>query len=235
MADTTNPESTPETPSTELPIPKLETPSAGSSTSGVDTEALAREVAKLLRPDIEKTVQSTKYKRIARLEKQLGVGDLSELEEMGVTIPENVRMEYRLRNLEQGRSTPEVPGQTTTSQGSGATLTANDVSEVIGNLKLDANDPQVLEKLRSTYRNRDHFESTMAQLALAKASKPTPSVSATPVIGTQPAQPTDKQKEIVAEYETELAKIPRGNQRAVSNLKTRIRQKARENGFIINI
>src|SRR5260221_712817 len=64
----------------EPPIPKFENNSSASPTSGVDTKALAKEVAELLRPDFEKVAQSTKDKRIAAIEKRLGVGDLAELE-----------------------------------------------------------------------------------------------------------------------------------------------------------
>lgn len=212
MADQPNPESGQGAASSELPIPKLETPSADSSTSVVDTEAIAKRVADILRPDIEKTVQSTKDKRIARIEKQLGVGELSELEELGVQIPENVKMEYRLRDIERSRQSPEVPGQTTTSQGSGATLTAKDVSEVVSGLKLDANDAEVLEALRATYRNRDHFEASMARIALNKSNKPTPSAASTTTMTTTPTPPTDRPdvSALSAEY-SRLAKQPGKN------------------------
>lgn len=177
MTEPTKPEGGAEQASAELPIPKLETASPVSATSSVDTKALAKEVADLLKPDFEKVAQSTKDKRIANIEKRLGIKDLAELEEQGVQIPENVKLEYRLRNLEEGRQTPEVPSQTTTSQGSGATLTAQDVSEVVKKFNLDANTPEVLDVLRGTYRNRDHFEATLANVALAQINKPQPSAA----------------------------------------------------------
>lgn len=186
MTEPTQPEGTAEQASAELPIPKLESVSPGSVSSGVDTKALAKEVAALLKPDFEKVAQSTKDKRIAALEKRLGTSDLAELEEQGVQIPDNVKLEYRLRNLEQGRQ-PESPSQTPTSQGSGANLTAQDVSEVVKRFNLDANDAEVIEKLRGTYRNRDHFEATLAGVAISRINKPSPSPAESSSMQTPPS------------------------------------------------
>ena len=177
MTDETKPEGGAEQVNGELPTPKFTDASPVSATSSVDTKALAAEVAKLLKPDFEKVAQSTKDKRIAALEKKLGVGDLAELEELGAQIPDSVKMEYRFRQLETQRQDPDSSSQTTTSQGSGATLTTQDVSEVVRNFNLDANTPEVIDALRGTYRNRDHFEATLARLAVAKTNKPTPSAT----------------------------------------------------------
>jgi hypothetical protein len=231
MADTTTqPESAGEQSSQELPVPTLESASQVSSTSSVDTKALAAEVAKLLKPDFEKVAQSTKDKRIAALEKKLGVGDLAELKEMGVEIPEKVEWEYRFRQLETQRQAPEAPGQTPTSQGSGATLTAQDVSEVVKNFNLDANTPEVLEALRGTYRNRDHFEATLARMAMAKTSKPTPSATeATSLAGAANRGSEKSPAALEADYQKELLAISqtrRGDEklRAIAGLKAKYRE-----------
>ena len=180
MSDPQNPESGSEPAIQGLPIPKIEGASTASPTSGVDMEALAEKVAAKLRPDFEKVAQSTKDKRIAAIEKKLGTVDLAELEQMGVPITEGVKTEYRFRQLEKQLQT-ELPSQSQppASKGNGAELTANDVSEVMQRFKLDANDAEVLEKLRGTYENRYHFEATMANVALARANKTTPTPAAT--------------------------------------------------------
>jgi len=217
----------------ELPTPKFTDASADSATSRVDTKALAAEVAKLLKPDFEKVAQSTKDKRIAALEKKLGVGDLAELEELGAQIPDSVKMEYRFRQLETQRQ-PESSGQTPTSQGSGANLTAQDVSEVVKNFQLDANSADVIEALRGTYRNRDHFEATLARLAMAKTNKPAPDAANSSTLNAQPVS-TDKAAAIEKGYLEAIAKVPRGNTHQVSLVKAEWRKKAREAGLNLNV
>ena len=233
MLPSTQPESRPEDASQELPVPKLESSSAGSPTSSVDTKAIAKEVAEILRPDFERVAQSTKDKRIADIQKRLGISDLAELEGMGVQIPPEVKTEYRLRNLEQGPGTrqPERSDQTPTSQGSGATLTATDVSDVVKTYQLDANTPEVLEALRGTYRNRDHFEATMAKLALKRSAAPQPSAAESSTIqGQPPAQAGARDLENA--YQKDLEKIMQSTRagddqriRALANLKAEYRGK----------
>lgn len=178
MSEKQNPERGAEQPSEEFPIPTLETPSPDSSPSGVDTEAIVKQVTEKLQREL-RAAQSNKDREIAAIKKTLGIGDLSELEAMGATIPENVKLEYRLRQIESQRGQAEgSPASKTPSPGNGAALTAQDVSEVIRNYQLDANTPEVLEALRGTYRNRDHFEASMARMALARSNKPQPSAAA---------------------------------------------------------
>jgi len=175
--------------SQELPTPKFTDASPVSATSSVDTDALTEAILKKLEPIFDKKMQSTKDKRIAEIEKKLKLSDFAELEEMGAQIPDSAKLEYRLRELEAGRQPGS--GQTATSQGSGATLTAQDVSEVVQKYKLDANDAEVIEKLRGTYKNRDHFELSLAQVALARVNKPTPSAADAGTIKTEPGKTED--------------------------------------------
>jgi hypothetical protein len=186
-----------------LPIPKLETPSPVSSpSSSVDIEAIADKVAEKIQRDL-RMAQSKKDKNAELVKKTYGINDLSELEEMGVEIPEKVKWEYRLRNLEGSRTQPESTVKTP-SPGSGAALTAQDVSQIITDLQLDANDPQVIEGLRGTYRSRDHFESHMTKLALGRATKQPPSLSAAPV-GSAPVSPSDPSVEqSTREYQKDM-------------------------------
>lgn len=231
--DPKTPESGQEQANQELPIPKFENASADSSTSRTDTDAIAKAVLSQLMPEIEKKLQSTKDKRIAEIEKRLNAGQFAELEEMGAQIPENVKLEYRLRELEQRTTQPAK----TTSQGSGVQMTAQDVLQVITDLKLDANDAAVIEALKSPYRNRDHFEASMARLALTRASKQPPSPSAAPAGNVPLSPPTSDETEVVAAYEKEMAALPRGSASiyARAEIKKKYRELARKRGFNLNV
>jgi hypothetical protein len=186
MTDQPNPERGAEQVSEGLPIPTLTQPSSDSSPSAVDTNAIVKQVTENLRREL-RMAQSTKDKEISTIKKQLGISDLSELEEMGATIPENVKLEHRLRQLEQGRTPDNSPSQQAPSPGNGAALTAQDVSEAVQKFQLDANQPDVIEALRGTYRNRDHFDATLAQMALARATKQPPSPAASTALQSPPA------------------------------------------------
>lgn len=163
----------------ELPTPKF-TESAGvSATSAFDPKEIAKQVAEILRPDIEKTIQSTKDKRIAKLEKAVG---LEELEQLGATIPENVKAEYRNRQLEERlqaieQSTSPKP----TSQGSG-TVQANEWSKVIEQVGLDLKAPETISLLRGEYRNIDHFTAEAYKLRDNIKSQPKPTIETSPSI-----------------------------------------------------
>ena len=221
------PESTPEQPIPELPIPTIGSASADKPTSGVDTKALAKEVAELLRPEIGKTVQSTKDRRIARIERTLGISELEELQEMGATIPENVAMEYRLRQLEGSKQTPQTPPQTPTSPGSGATLTGAEVAQVVKEYGLDANSADVIEALRGTYRNRDHFESTMAKLALGKTNRPQPSPAASTTLKAPPPPEAKLSEQEADQKYSEIAVLLRNpslNGAKILNLQKELRE-----------
>lgn len=217
MTDQTNPERGAEQTSAELPIPKLETPSPASSPSSVDTDAIVKKVADELRKEI-RMAQSTKDREVKAIKERLGIGDLAELEAMGVTIPDNVKHEYRFRQLE-GKPGSDSSGQQPSSSGSGAALTEQEVSEVVGRLKLNANDADVIEKLRGTYRNRDHFEATMTNLALTQATRQPPSASsASALVSSGTTEPAD----LLVEYNAKATKV-RGN--ALIELKMEYRKK----------
>jgi hypothetical protein len=173
--------------------------------------------------------QSTKDKKVAAIEKRLGMTDLAELEAMGATIPENVKTEYRFRNLEQSpsESSPEQPAS---SPGNGAALTAQDVSEVVKKYQLDANESDVLEALRGTYRNRDHFEASLASLALARANRPQPSPAEASSLQAPASGVTPDEKSLRASYDKELTQIAqtqRGDAKikAIADLKMKYREK----------
>jgi hypothetical protein len=227
--DPKTPEREAEQETTELPIPKISEPSPDSSpSSGVDIDAIVEKVSEKISREI-RMAQSTKDREIAEIKKKLNSGQFAELEELGAQIPENVKLEYRLRELEGRNAKAESPAQRP-SQGSGAQLSAQDVSQVITDLQLDANDPQVIEALRGSYRSRDHFDAAMTKLAYARVTKPNPSPSAAPAVQGKPAPAHDLQ----SEYEkrrNEIASTMRGDQktRALAELRVQMRGKGLNN------
>lgn len=218
MTEPTQPETGKEPASQELPIPKLENASSGGPTSSVDIDAIAKQVAERIQNDL-RMAQSTKDKEIAKIKKQLGIGDLSELEEMGAQIPDNVKLEYRLRQIETARTPESSPSQPTSSPGNGAALSAQDVSEVVKNFNLDANSADVIEALRGTYRNRDHFEATLARMAMAKANKPTGSAAESPALESAPASSSKTDVNVLINRLSALQKEPTKNKEEIRKLK----------------
>jgi hypothetical protein len=221
----TQPERGAEQPSSELPIPTLESPSSASSPSSVDTDAIVKQVTENLRREL-RMAQSTKDKEIATIKKTLGISDLSELEAMGATIPENVKLEHRLRQLESGRTAESSPDQKPSSPGNGAGLTAQDVSEVVKKFQLDANDADVIGALRGTYRNRDHFEATLASMALARINRPQPSAAESTAIATQAtAAPSNEDTAAMIARLNDLQKFPSKNKAEITKLRTELDQR----------
>ena len=158
------------------PTPTFTEPSPASSTSVPDAKSLAKEVAELLRPDFEKLAQSAKDKRFDKIEKQMDALGLSELQEMGVEIPENVQQEMRIRALERRAPVQEV------SRGSGAPQNSDEVSKVINELQLDANTPEVIRLLSGQYRNLDHFRAEASMLKMRQLQSPQPNPAAAPAM-----------------------------------------------------
>lgn len=213
----TQPERGTEQPSEGLPIPKLETPLSDSSPSSVDTDAIVKQVTENLRREL-RMAQSTKDKEIATIKKTLGISDLSELEAMGATIPENVKLEHRLRQLETQRTTESSPDQKPSSPGNGAALTAQDVTEVVKKFQLDANDADVIGALRGTYRNRDHFEATLASMALARVNRPQPSAAESVSINSGSASTNTVDVDRLNAELIELSKAPSRNMKRIQEI-----------------
>lgn len=203
----------------ESPTPTFTEASKASSPSGLDAKALAKEVAEILRPDFEKVAQSTKDKRIARLEKAVGI-DLSELEEMGVTIPENVKTEARLRRLEARESAPVQEA----SSGRGDSSDSEQASKVMQEAGIDANSPEGIGLLRGTYRNLDHFRAEAYSLKLRLANRPAPSPSAAPAAQAE-ASPQGTDAEALKKEWTKFLQDNRGNKFAIQQKRTEMRKK----------
>lgn len=165
----------------EVPTPKFTETSRDSATSALDPKEIAKQVAEILRPEFEKTIQSTKDKRIAKLEKAVG---LAELEELGATIPDHVKAEYRNRELEQRLAAMEERGGSApkqTSQGSGAAA-VSEWARIVEEVGLEKNSPEYINLLRGEYRNLDHFEAEAYRLKKRLDSKPNPTIETSPIL-----------------------------------------------------
>ncbi len=203
----------------EVPTPKFTETSRDSATSALDPVEIAKQVADILRPDFEKMAQSTKDKRIAALEKK--VGSLAELEEMGVTIPENVKTEYRQRELDQRIKELESRGTASTqnSQGSGKVETS-EWSRIIDEVGLDTKSPEYIGFMRQEFRNLDHFEAEANRLKRRMDSKPNPSIETSPSLnGKLPVQKDDAA--LLAELQ-ELQKTPTKNQKRMAEIEEKL-------------
>jgi hypothetical protein len=225
MSPVESPESGTEAASVALPTPTFEAPLSASSTSSVDAKALAVEVAKILRPEIERTVQSTKDKRIASLEKKLG---LTELEELGIPVSPEQRQELRLRDLEARLSSPVQDA----SQGNGAAPDIAKVAQqVVTELEFDARTPEVIALLSGKYRNEDHFRAEANALKLRQLKQPTPTPAQAPALsGNMPAP--ESNQELENAYQNDLKAIAANPQlkgesriREITNLKAKYREK----------
>jgi len=145
--------------SQELPTPQFSN-DVTSSTS-TDADAIVSKLTPILEQLVEKKVQSTKDKRISKIEKALGgrLDLLAELEGEGVEIPKDLRMQMQIRDLEerltQPKEQPAQPRDVGTS--SGQTAVADAIAALKEN-ELDANDPAFIELLRGTYTSREAFD-----------------------------------------------------------------------------
>lgn len=209
MSNVENQESAPEsTGAEELPVPTISENSVDKQTSGSDTDAIVAKIIEQLDPLISKKVQSTKDKRIAGLERKVEtLSQIEQLESMGVQISDDVKTKMRLQQLEDMLSGSQSQP---VSQGSGTKLTTDDVSRTIADFALDANDPEVIEALRGTYRNKDHFTAEMGKLALQQYKKPKPDASSSlaPSVPKTPGSPdlASAQAELQRLYKNPTAK-----------------------------
>lgn len=181
--------------SQETPTPKFTEPSvsatgAKSTTSVPDPDAIAAKVLEQLRPEIDKQLQSVKDKRIARIEGQLAsLGQLAELEEMGAEIPEKVKLEYRLRQLE-GRSAP-TPEDKGMSQDEAVARAKN----ILSKAGVDMNDPDLTALWQKAYSGNTQGYLQMledvTEMAVKKSKQPSPTSAQSPAPGGESPSPID--------------------------------------------
>ena len=149
----------------ELPTPTFTETSAVKPTSTVEPEVLARQVAELLKPDIEKAVQSTKDRRFDRLERSLS--QLAELEAAGAVIPDSVKQEARIRDYVDSKLNSAPMAQESVRE------PKFDAASVLKEVGLDGNNADVIRLLQGQYRNPDHFRAEAQSLRLRQLT-PTP-------------------------------------------------------------
>lgn len=202
--------------SQELPTPEF-SESGASSTSGGADEIVSKLIEKLT-PVIEQTVdrkvQSTKDKRISKIEKALGgrLDLLAELEEQGVSIPKEVRTEMQIRELQERISQP--PAQPAPVSDNGLSQPKTAVTEAIAELSkfgLDQNDPAFLELLRGRYANRAEFDLKVQRYVVGKLAPPKAANVADVTQAPAAARSTEANpKEMASEYKTKMLAAPRG-------------------------
>ena len=194
----------------ESPAPTFSSPSADSQKNSqpVDASALAKEVAAILKPTIDRQVQSVKDKRFSQLEKQQapvgGNSTLEQLERLGVDIPADVRdqltLENRLAALERGSSV-----QTSVAPVAEQTV---DWSKVIDDVGLDDRIPEVAELIKGTYENLDKFKLAAYELnAKLSNAKPLPPEQQAILNSGKPATATAYTDDEVREKEAELGEL----------------------------
>lgn len=199
----------------ELPTPSFSGSGDSSTSDGAEAtvsklrSALLEELKPLIRETIEKQVQSTKDKRIAKIEGRLGM--LAELEEQGATIPENLKQEMRFRDLEERLTQPAQPAERVDNGLSTQKQAVTDAIAKLTEYGLTSNDPAFIELLRGKYQNKDAFDKAVLGHIVTKLA---PSKSANPADVVQSpvtAGATSKGVETLAmEYKTKMLAAPRG-------------------------
>lgn len=117
-----------------------------------------------------------------------------------------------------------------TAAGNGGNVT-DEAAQVISELKLDANAPEVLSILQ---KGLDPLRQELELRRLATRPRPQPTPAESPSVRSTPASP-DKAAEIERGYLAAIAKVPRGNTHMVSQVKAEWRKKAREAGLNLNV
>lgn len=212
----------------ELPTPEFSA-SGDSSTSG-GAEDIVSKLTPVIEQIVQRTVQSTKDKRISKLEKAVGLDLLAELDEQGVAIPKDVRTELRLRELE-GRGTPQ-PAQPAQPVDNGMSQQKAAVTDAIAELQkhgLDTNDAGFLGILRGKYQSRAEFDLAVSRHVVAKLAPPKPANPADVVQSPSTTQTTVSAGQLQSNYEQErnqIAQNMRGDAKvkALSDLKVKYRQ-----------
>ena len=193
-------------------------PTGDKPTSQLDEAKLLERIRSLVESTIEKKLQSQKDRRFDKIEKTLG--DFQPVLEKVKDLLTPEQLEKVQRDLEWDEMKRRTGlSQTGQEQRGGSPQPAAVENSAVKALGLDENDPDVAAILRE---GGDTLR--LAQVAIARASKPTPSPASAPAMGTPPP-PSDKSPEqVMKEYQGELAKIPRGNILAVSELQSRYRK-----------
>lgn len=207
-------------------------PSAGnvSSPSG-DVDALVKALLPHIAREVERTVQSSKDKRIGKLEGQ--VGDFAEqLARLKAIQAEGFTEQQALR-LMRLETSPDAsaPAEPAKVQGSTQPAPNVDTQAVIAAMGFDPGGAEVTEVVRQ-------YADPLAQIAALAARKQAQSQPKQPnpatlqPVGVGGGTPTVSQDALMREYREMTAKIPPGQQgvKARFDAKLAIRKKAAEAG-----
>ena len=194
----------------ELPTPSFSGDGDSSTSSGADANVsksrseLLEELKPFIQETIERQVQSTKDIRIAKIEGRLGL--LTELEEQGATIPDNLKQEMRFRDLEERLTRPV---QSTTVRDDGSSQQKAAVTDAIAELNkygLDPNDAGFIELLRGKYANRAEFDLKVQRHVVAKLAPTKPANPADVVQAPVRSGATEQSQEaLTSEYLKEMS------------------------------
>lgn len=199
---------------------------SGSLLSG-DVETLAKALRPIIAQEVERTVQSTKDKRIGKLEGQ--VGDFAEqLARMKAIQAEGFSEAQALRLMRLEATTePNTPAEPPKVQGSTQATPSVDAHAVFAAMGYDPSGPEVTAALRSS----SDFVVQVATLAALK-TKAAPANPATMQPAGGGTAPVVSASALEAEYRSMTAKLPGGQAgvKARFDAKIAIRKKAQEAG-----
>ena len=191
-------------------------------TSTFDEAKLLERIGALVKDEVGKAVQSSKDRRFDKIEKTLSdYQPVLEKVKERLSPEDFATLQRDLEWEEMKRRTGLLTSTSPTEQvGNQQATAAQPKSDVVKELGLDENDPDVAKVLRES--GPDPLK--LAKVAVSKAKTPAPDPSGAPAMGTPPALPTDGQEALAAAYSKEVASL-RGNVLAVSQLQAKYRQK----------
>lgn len=190
----------------------------GSETSAIDYDALAKALEPTLAKMVERQTQSTKDKRIAKLQGAVNgfetqLAEFEQLTKGGLS--RDVAM--RLMNLQNPRETDEVELEPVSQQSSAgkqdnvASSVDSDTLEAIG---LDPNSPEVTNLLR---RNAS-LEDYVGLVVKSKKAKPTPQPGGVMPSPGQSSPNFSEELDEITEQLNRLYQNPRSNQKQINEL-----------------
>lgn len=221
----------------ELPTPTFS--EQASSPTSPDADSIVRQVLAQVEPLIDRKVQSTKDKRLSKIERALGgrLDLLEELEGEGVTVPPEVKTQMQIRDLQdrlsQPQSQPETPMP---ARDDGSSTQRQAVNEAVAELtKYNLTpDAQFIELCRGRYSDRASFDLAVKGYILGRVAptqSPTPPSPATitQAASTTPAHGKKSPAELRTEYDNKIRKIAQTQKgdakiKAITDLKAEYRE-----------
>ena len=153
---------------------------------------------------------------------QWRVKEMAALTKMGVTIPENVKTEMRLRALEGGAtSKTDVPVSTSIND------TIAEAKEILGVANIGTDDPEIVALWKSkqypdTIKGHAELLRDVTKIAVARAKSPSPT-SAQAAAQPGRVMPSPTQEGLLNEYTKDML-ANRGNRTAILAVKEKYRK-----------